>query len=451
MKIMKIILAILIPVAVVCGVLPFVYPLVTPVMEGAELDIGELFKNFFDVFSNFEAFKEQVGFPLFIMLGCFGVGGLLFLLWLVFSIIKRRPIGILFGIIAALVLEVAALGVFINMSYNITIELAGLEKNSLYTVMEYVALGAIVLFIAAFVVHVLIMFKAAKARKEAKKAAKAAKEGKASSGFDPNFEVDYSDLPPCLSEKPAKKEEPAVILRKVDHIQVGPNHVLKGYYVRDDEIDALLASKRFAHEDEIPESILEFLDTKYRAELDGKSLPMFDPNFIPTREEEELLTEDEKFVIEALRKYGKKEPEPEVPDRIRAFLESKPRENLVSELAMFNEGFKPAKRCESDYVDLPFFRQHEEPVEYVEEIIRVEEPEPVVEEEVVDAPKLASKKPVHVSKNAKGKYQLKQVGEDKPFAQFASEEEAVKFAEAIKKVNGVAVRVHDDEGKIRSL
>ena len=450
MKILKIILAILLPVAVVCGVLPFVYPLVTPAMEGAELDFGELFKQFFEVFSDFSAMKEMFGFPIFVMLGCFGVGGLLFLLWLVFSIIKRRFIGILFGIIAALVLEVAALGVFLNMTWNFNILMYELEENSLYTVMEYVALGAIVLFIAAFVVHVMIMFKAAKARKEAKKAKKAAKQEK-KSGFDPDFQVDYDDLPPVLFEKPRKKEEPEVVLRKVEHIEVGPNHVLKGYYVRDDEIEALLASKRFAHEDEIPESILEFLDTKRQAELDGKTLPMFDPNFVPNSEED-YLTDDERFVVEALRKYGKKEPQvEEVPDRIRAFLESNPREDAVQNLPIFDKDFVPSKEPKSDFVDLPFFRVHEEPVEYVEEIIRVEEPEPEVEEEFVDAPKLASAKPVHVSKNQKGKYQLKQVGANKPFAEFDSEEEAVKYAEAIKKVNGVAVRVHDEEGKIRSL
>lgn len=428
MKIMKIILAILLPVAVVCGVLPFIYPLVKPLTEEG-INIGDLFKNFFDVFSNFEAMKELVGFPLFIMLGCFGFGALLFVLWLVFSIIKRRFIGILFGFVAALVLEIAALGVFINMTYNIAIATSGLEENSLYTVMEYVALGAIVLFIAAFVVHVLIMFKAAKLRKEAKRAKKAQKEGE-SKAFDPNYEIDYDDLPPVLFEKPAKKEKPDAVLRKVDHIEVGPNHVLKGHYVRDDEIDALLIAKGYASEDEIPESILRFLEARYEAEENGEDLPIFDPNFVPKRDEEPFAEE-------------------EVPDSIRAFLESKPEEDSVEDLPIFDKNYVAKK--DSDYVDLPFFRVHEEPVEFVEEIVRVQEPEPEVEEDEIDAPKLPNRKPVHVSKNDQGKYQLKQVGAKKPFAVLDSEEEALRFAEAVKKANGVAVRVHDEEGKIRSL
>ena len=513
MKALKIVLAILIPVAIVCGVLPFVYPLVTPVVEGGELDFGELFKQFFEVFSNFSEWKEAVGFPIFVMLAAFGVGGLLFILWLVFSIVKRRPIGILFGIIAALVLEVAALGVFINMTYNLAIKLGGLEENSLYTVMEYVALGAILLFIASFVVHVMIMFKAAKARKEAKKAKKAAKNGEAASSA--SYEVDYNDLPPVLFEEHKKQAEPDVVLHRVEHIEVGPNHVLKGHYVRDDEIEALLASKRFAHEEEIPESILEFLDTKHRAEESGESLPMFDPNFVPTREEADLLTEEERFVLEALRNYQPKrveeepvpesvieflnkepeqpveEPVPEsvleflnkepeqpveepVDERVLAFLEREEPEEEPVKLPIFDPSFvpqkepdefpeplsneelrvvramselEPKKEEEVEYVDLPFFREHEEPVEFVEEIIRVKEPF----EEEVDAPKLANAKPVHLSKNKEGKYQLKQVGEEKAFVEFDTEEEAIKFAEAVKRVNGVSVRVHDDEGKIRSL
>ena len=474
---MKILLAILLPVAVVCGVLPFVYPLITPI-EGVESDFGELFKQFFEVFKDFSVYKELFGFPLFIMMGCFGVGGLLFILWLVFSIVKRRPIGILFGIIAALVLEVAALGVFMNMTYRVIILVGGLEENSLYTVMQYVALGAIVLFIAAFVIHVIIMFKAAKARKEAKKAAKENKQ----SGFDPNYEIDYDDLPPVLFEEHKKDTQPELVLHKVEHITVGQNHILKGHYVRDDEIEALLASNRYSHEDEIPESILEFLETKHRAEENGESLPMFDPNFVPTSAEEDLLTEDEKFVLEALRNYQpKKCVVEEVPASIHAFLNRKTVEDPVENLPIFDPSFEPAKEepevtslteeelgvveamanfepkkepkepeyfgvDDEEYVDLPFFREHEEPVEIVEEIIRVERPK-----EKVDAPKLSSDKPVHVSKNKEGKYQLKQVGEEKAFAQFDTEDEAIRFAEAVKSVNGVAVRVHDDEGKIRSL
>ena len=477
MKVLKIVLAILIPVAVVCGVLPFVYPLVKPVAEGAELDFGELFKTFFEVFSDFSTYKEMFGFPIFVMLAAFGVGGLLFVLWLVFSIVKKHFLGILFAFISALVLEIAALGVFIDMTYVFAIETGVFEENALYKVMEYIALGSIVLFIAAFVIHVIIMFKDAKAKKAAKKAAKAAKEASVASS---EYEIDYNDLPPVLFEEHKKDVEPEFVLHKVEHIEVGPNHVLKGHYVRDDEINALLASKRYAEEEDIPESILEFLETKHRAEESGENLPIFDPNFVPTHEED-LLTEEEKFVLEALRAYKPKEEVEEVPDRVRAFLESKPVEEPVEDLPIFDPRFQPVKEepevpslseeelgvveamahfepkkepdepqyfgvDDEDYVDLPFFREHEEPVEFVEEILRVERPS-----EEVHAPKLANAKPVHVSKNKEGKYQLKQVGEEKAFAEFDSEAEAIRFAETVKKVNGVAVRIHDDEGKIRSL
>lgn len=490
MKALKIVVAILIPVAVIAAVLPLVYPLISPIEGGP--NFGDIISAIGEMFKNISAVIEEFGIAIIIMLVAPIVGALLLVLWIVFSIVKRRGIGVLFGILAAVTLTFGALGVFVNATFNF---LAG-ETNAGYGVMPYVELGAIVLFIAAFVFHVIIMFKAAKARKEAKKAAKAA-DAESSSA---SYEIDYNDLPPILFEEHKKDSDPELVLHKVEHIEVGPNHVLKGHYVRDDEIEALLASKRFSHEDEIPESILRFLDSKHEAEEKGIDLPMFDPNFVPTHEEEELLTEEEKFVLEALRNYQPKgfaeeelprsvkaehrsKEEQPVDERIVAFLNSKPVEEPVEDLPIFDPKFVPQKEeveapslseeelgvvaamanfepkkepaepqyfgvSDEEYVDLPFFREHEEePVEFIEEIIRVKD----TREEEVDAPKLANSKPVHLSKNKEGKYQLKQVGEEKPFAEFDSEEEAIKYAEAVKRVNGVSVRIHDDEGKIRSL
>ena len=493
MKVLKIVLAILIPVAVVAAILPLVYPLVSP-LPGSEFDFGKIFETLGDVFKDFSRAIELFGFAIVIMLVAPIVGSLLLVLWIVFGIVKKRLIGILFGFIAAIALTFGALGVLVDAVFNAAAVLAEAD-NTGYVIMQYVELGAIVLFVAAFVVHVIIMFKAAKARKEAKKAAKAAQAESSAS-----YEIDYNDLPPILFEEHKKDSDPELVLHKVEHIEVGPNHVLKGHYVRDDEIEALLASKRFSHEDEIPESILHFLDSKHEAEEKGIDLPMFDPNFVPTREEEELLTEEEKFVLEALRNYQPKgfaeeelprsvkaehrsmEEQP-VDERIVAFLNSKPVEEPVEDLPIFDPKFVPQKEeveapslseeelgvvaamanfepkkepaepqyfgvSDEEYVDLPFFREHEEePVEFIEEIIRVKD----TREEEVDAPKLANSKPVHLSKNKEGKYQLKQVGEEKPFAEFDSEEEAIKFAKGVKRVNGVSVRIHDDEGKIRSL
>ncbi len=494
MKVLKIVLAILIPVAVVAAILPLVYPLVSP-LPGYEFDFGKIFETLGDVFNDFSRAIKLFGLAIVIMLVAPIVGSLLLVLWIVFGIVKKRLIGILFGFIAVIALTFGALGVLVDATFNAYAVLTEVD-NTGYVIMQYVELGAIVLFIAAFVVHVIIMFKAAKARKEAKKAAKADKAGSSSD----SYEIDYNDLPPILFEEHKKDSDPELVLHKVEHIEVGPNHVLKGHYVRDDEIEALLASKRFSHEDEIPESILHFLDSKHEAEEKGIDLPMFDPNFVPTREEDELLTEEEKFVLEALRNYQPKgfaeeelppsvkvehrakEEEP-VDERIVAFLNSKPVEEQVEDLPIFDPKFVPQKEeaeapslseeelgvvaamanfepkkepaepeyfgvSDEEYVDLPFFREHEEePVEFIEEIIRVRDNR----EEEVDAPKLASSKPVHISKNKDGKYQLKQVGEEKPFAEFDSEEEAIKYAEAVKRVNGVSVRIHDDEGKIRSL
>ncbi len=467
MKIMKIILAILIPVAAVCGIFTLVYPIITP-LEGVEaLDFSQLFESLLEAFKDFSAFQEKFGFPIYVMLAAMGVGALLFVLWIVFAIVKRHFLGILFGFIAALVLEVAALGVFVNMSYDFAATALEVE-NTMYGLMTYVALGAIVLFVAAFVLHVIIMFKANKAKKLAKAEAKA-KEAEAEQQED---EIDYSDLPPVLTEASHPARKPELLKHKVDHIERGENHVLKGHYVRDDEIEVILAASQYRHEDEIPESILEYLDKKHRAEEEGLDLAMFDPDF---EKNKEIYTDDELRIMEALRNSRNEVEEEDVdlpmfdPNFVPGedVEEEEPLSEEELEVVKAMSNYEPSAQhfgCKDDeYVDLPFFREHEEveePVEYVEEIIRVAEPEEAKKEEVkekepveeeVHAPKLASSKPVHISKNSEGKYQLKQVGAKKPLAVFDSEDEAVKFALALKKVNGVALRLHDEEGKIRSL
>ena len=452
MKVLKIVLAILIPVAVVAAVLPLVYPLVSP-LPGAEFDFGGIFEKLSDIFKDFSKAIEVFGLAIIIMLVAPLVGLLLLVLWIVFGIVKKRLIGILFGFIAVITLTFGALGVFVDAVFNAAAITAEID-NAGYVIMQYVEIGAIVLFIAAFVIHVIIMFKAAKARKAAKKAAEAKEKEE--------FEVNYDDLPPVLFEKQSHhiEREPDVIKHKVDHIERGENHVLKGHYVRDDEIDAILAASKYRYEDEIPEEILSWLDAKHEAEEQGETLPMFDPNFVPSHEDEAIYTDDELRIIEALRNCQPKveEEEEPIPESIHAFLNSKPQEDddelseeeleVVRAMSHYNG---PSHEEEDDeYVDLPFFREHEEqePVEYVEEIIRV--PEEKVEEEV-EAPKVTSDKPVHISKNKEGKYQLKQVGEKKPFAVYDSEEEAIKYGQAVKRVYGVAVRLHDSEGKISSL
>ena len=457
MKALKITMAILIPVAIVLGILPVVYPLVAP-LEGVESDFSQLIESMLEVFKDLSAVIEIYGLAIYIMLIAPIVGGLLLILWIIFGIIKKRPIGILWGFIAAFVLVFMALGVFICATFDLTAQMLDLDGTG-YRVMQYIAIGSIVLFIAAFVIHVIIMFKS-------KKKSKKAQEEKVDYS---QFEINYDDLPPVLFEDRHADEDPEIFLEKGNHIPVSPNRVLKGHYVlRQDELDALLATDRYSREGDIPESILEFLHSKHQAEDRGEYLPIFDPNFMPSKEEEAMFTDEELFVIEALRKYHKEANKEEpVPERVRHFLEKQSREDNP-DLPMFDPNFVPEAREEElsredlsvvkamshlkakdDYIDLPMFREHpEEPVEYVEEFVEFIEPEPAVE---VNAPKLANAKPVHVSKNKEGKFQLKQVGEDKALAVFDSEEEAIAYAEALKKVNGVAVRIHDSEGKIRSL
>lgn len=461
MKALKITLAILIPVAIIVGILPVVFPFVAPLEGMEEFDFGAFFESFFEIFKDLSSAIEYFKVAIYSMLACIIVGAVLFVAWIVFAIIKRKFIGILWGFVAAIVLTFTAFGVIINASFSLFAKTLDLESVG-YDVMQYLGFAACALFIAAFVVHVLIMFKAAKARKAAKKAQEE------QSGFDPNYEIDYNDLPPVLFEEHKADVEPELFLERTPHIPVSANRVLKGYYVRDDEIDALLSSGTYGAEEEIPESILEFLHSKTRAEERGEYLPIFDPNFVPSSAEEAMYTDEELRVIEALRNYKRETNKVEpVPESIRRFLE-KEDVSETPDLPIFDPNFVPEvekeeglsseeqrvvaamahyqPKVEDDYIDLPMFKEHEEPVEYVEEFVEFVEPE--VE---VDAPKLESKKPVHISKTKEGKYQLKQVGEESPLAVFETEEEAIGYAEALKKANGVAVRIHDDEGKIRSL
>ena len=105
-----------------------------------------------------------------------------------------------------------------------------------------------------------------------------------------------------------------------------------------------------------------------------------------------------------------------------------------------------------EHYDLPLFTKKGESKEEREEL-RMFEKKPVEAklEASVSAPKLESNKLVHLTKNAKGEYQLKQVGESKPIAVFKSNDEAMKFAYALKQVNGVSVCARDENGKVYKI
>lgn len=477
MKALKITFITLLVVAAVFCLTPVVYGLVANLGGEGSPSIGEVIKLYFSQYKDIGAVLDSatilgaIAFLLPIL------GLLLLILWVIFGCVKKRFLGILYGFIAVVITIVASFGYFVSGG-----------EETINSIMQYVALASAVVLLGAFVVNVVMMFKhkPAKTKKE-----EIREEVFVSYGLDPN------DLPPVLFEEEKKDHQPDIVVYHDDHIPVTENHILKKYYLRDDEVEAILATGAYSKEEEIPESILAFLNSKHEAEEQGVKLAMFDPNFVPTEVDKAMLTDEELFVLEALKNYRRKEAgidpevsellkketprvlvEEEVPERIKAFLNDKPVEEEVEHLPIFDPNFVPEHEpkvepistedlaiveamrnlevpekgpeyfgvSDEDYVDLPIFEGRGRPVEIFEEVIGIEEPSPRV-----DAPKLANTKPVHISRNKEGKYQLKQVGEDKPLAVFDTEEEAVEYGKALKEVNGVAVRIHDEEGKISSL
>ena len=145
--------------------------------------------------------------------------------------------------------------------------------------------------------------------------------------------------------------------------------------------------------------------------------------------------------IPAMFKGQSKKDEPSVTEK-----------EMISQLRRYRpEDDQPAlfKEREPDYYDtLPMFRDKQEPK--VEIIV---EPAPVVKpvEEEVNAPKLKSQKGLFVYETKEGKFAIKQTGEEKLVGEFHSEDEALKYAKALKRVNGVAVKVRGKDNRIYAL
>ena len=119
------------------------------------------------------------------------------------------------------------------------------------------------------------------------------------------------------------------------------------------------------------------------------------------------------------------------------------RANRVEEKpAMFRDEY-------TEYNDLPMFRRNQE-VKVVAKPAPISKPAPA-EEESVDAPKLKSHKGLFVYENKEGQFVIKQTGEEKLVGSFSTEQEALSYAQALKRVNGVAVKVRGKDNRIYSL
>lgn len=216
------------------------------------------------------------------------------------------------------------------------------------------------------------------------------------------YEFDYSTPLPILTEEVSPDRKPDFVENDV-HIERGLNYFME-HSLTKEEVDQLLNSRprHEVYEEEIHIAREEPVQVE-------EELPAFlKPGFTPREVHEDY---------------------PDLPF------------------------FHGVGRCEEEREeeDLPFFHIEREEEPAVFEEVVVDEAPRIVEENRQSDVKLLDKKPLHISCKDGG-YIVKQVGHDKPLASFGSEEEAVVFAKRVSKVNGgVAIRLHDQDGKIRSI
>lgn len=226
--------------------------------------------------------------------------------------------------------------------------------------------------------------------------------GKKEAPVEEEYEFDYSTPLPVLVEEVSPDRKPDFVENDV-HIERGLNYFME-HSLTQEEVDQLLNSRprHEVYEEEIHIAREEPVQVE-------EELPAFlKPGFTPREVHEDY---------------------PDIP---------------------FFHGVR--RHEEEREEDLPFFHaeREEEPAVF-EEVVVVEEAPRIVEENRQSDVKLSDKKPLHISRKDGG-YIVKQVGHDKPLASFGSEEEAVVFAKRVSKVNGgVAIRLHDQDGKIRSI
>ena len=215
-------------------------------------------------------------------------------------------------------------------------------------------------------------------------------------------------------EAQLKKEKEEQLHRELEALRIAREKEDKERAERNAKREALIAKRkelRKAHRqptDDIPAMFKE-----------GSSVKQSEP----TREEKELISN--------LRRYRPTEPASEQ---------------------------KPAVLYKNSEVEtLPMFRHKEEKQEEVVELRMFRQAEiqaplaPAEEKEEINAPKLNSLKGLFVYHNKDGKFAIKQTGEEELVGVFDTEEEALSYAKALKKVNGVAVKVRGKDNRIYSL
>ena len=152
-------------------------------------------------------------------------------------------------------------------------------------------------------------------------------------------------------------------------------------------------------------------------------------DFTPTRSGDAIYSKEEQRMANSLRRYR-----PEiVPAEVQPQEPVKEKEERIGL-------FENKDSVKDNYVDLPMFHEKNVVVEPVKE-------EPIKPE--VEAPKLATTKTVYLSRKD-GQYILRQNGEEGVIGSYASKEEAMKYAYAIKQ-SGVAVCARDKKGKLYTI
>jgi len=403
MKVLKILRSIFIPVAIALAVAPVVYYIV----RNNGVDFNEVIEGMKTIFTNLKEYFDAAMLMVIAMLACAGVGAITFIVWIVCSIIKRKPLHMLLGLLSLVVLVIGTVGAMMNGSMFLT---DSEEIELIYVICVFAEMAAALLMFVACIIDTVFMSKLRKQEKKEKKAGKPAKaeekavevkeEPKAKDKKVEEVEEEEDFYLPFLHEK-SKPEEKPRITYEIDsnHVrQSGVNFGLSHVFMTDAEVAAIIAAT--------PSSRVE----------DDELPAMFDPDFVsPSAQvepEEEMSMED---IPPCCR------PDFVAPEEDRLPMFGEPKTKVI-----IKEVIK------------------EVPVE-----VQVPVETPVY---VTPAPKKHVKgaKPVHISKVAEG-YQVKLVGANKPAGIYDSEEEAIAAARKIVEKTGAGIRLHDAEGKIRSI
>lgn len=397
MKAIKVIVAILVPIAVLCSIATLVLDIMS-VGQGIEVkQIIDVVKSTFENFSDFLNFAKEYGI---LMITSAALGTLILVLWIVIGCIRKHFSRIFAAIVAEIFLSFNAIVFPLTYIFR---NIDGSKNIALADYAFYVGIACIALFTIGFILDII-------------RITVSPKKGTCAVCEKIAGEFEYNEIPPILSEPVAEKHEelPRALTHDSNHVEVGENFFINHTYLTESEIAALVAGMPST---KIPEENLEeYANILRKDEAKPEELPaILDPNFVKPENEGEDL--------------------PAILDP--NFVPEKPADEPVDMPAILDPNFVPERRQE-DIPNLPMFGE-----QFVPETIQ---PKPVSEPVVK-----GNGKPLHVSKNKDDYYQVKQVGDDEPLGTFETEEEAVFFARRVAKENGTSIRLHDAEGKIHSI